>query len=68
MTGVTEDELMRGHTRQVRLADLCEMDRRRLMHQRIRDAELEAERLRVERDEWREEAQSLRRQLEKGRA
>lgn len=39
MTGVTEDELMRGHARQVRLEDLTEIDRRRLMHERIRQAE-----------------------------
>lgn len=43
MTGVTEDELMRGHERQVRLDDLTEIDRRRLMHERIRQAETRAE-------------------------
>ena len=41
---ISEDELMRAH-RPVRLADLCEMDRRRLMHERIRQAEERAERL-----------------------
>ena len=46
MTGVTEAELMRGHERQVRLDDLTEIDRRRLMHERIRIVEAEREELR----------------------
>lgn len=45
MTGVTEDELMAGHRRHVKLADLSELERRRLMHERIREAEERAERL-----------------------
>lgn len=44
MTGVTEDELMRAH-RQVSLDDLTEIDRRRLMHERIRQAEAERDEL-----------------------
>lgn len=45
MTGVTEAELMRAH-RQVSLDDLTEIDRRRLMHERIRVVETERDELR----------------------
>lgn len=45
MLQAAEDELMRAHRRDVTLDDLTEIDRRRLMHERIRQAEAERDAL-----------------------